>query len=114
MEYAPPTDQETELLFEKVIAELQSEFDYVPEEAKALVDEFRLNFASQRRIDGSPMFEVEWMHHQGAHSLALYVQYYVKLQMKLDDSAFLNWRREHYAERSEHWTGVLAARKSQQ
>lgn len=89
-----PTDEETNKLFDSVMARLVEDCDCSESEANALIHEYYHNFRDEeycRKIN-IPVQDDDFFFHEAAGGMALRIYYYLVLKGNPDPQNFLEWR----------------------
>jgi len=92
-----PTDDDTNHLFDKVVAILREHFGHSDAEAVRLVREYYRQFSDAAfcRELGIPVQNDDFFHHEAPGGMAWRIQYYLVLKGNPDPHAFIEWRATH-------------------
>ena len=104
MEPRLPTDDDTNQLFDDVVAELQAK--YRRNEAEAFVREYYEKFTSPDFCQsiGIPLQNDDFFHHESVGGMTLRVYYYLCLKGDPSPHSYIDWRAEFFRQRRhERW-----------
>jgi hypothetical protein len=94
MEPPLPTDEDTNLFFDKVIALLERDGSYSHDEACALTREYYEKFRDERYCQSIniPVQDDDFFFHEGYGGMARRIHYYLGLKGDPDPRKFIEWR----------------------
>ncbi|AWH89384.1 hypothetical protein HYN51_12990 [Limnobaculum parvum] len=89
-----PTDDDTNIFFDKVVFLLQDNFGYSEVMASNLVHEYYEFFRDAESCDSInvPVQDDDFFFHESARGMALRIYYYLVLKADPDPHAFMKWR----------------------
>jgi hypothetical protein len=94
MEPKLPTDEDTNLFFDDVVAKLETDIGFSHAKASALAREFYLSFTNEEYCKniGVGLHDDDLFFHEGVGGVALKIYYYLELQRDPDPVKFKEWR----------------------
>lgn len=97
MQLSESQDDDEIYLFERVVAHLQSRYQYSPDEAARLVNEYYSKFTDSAFCAkfGIPVQNADFFCHMEARAMTDRVHYYEGLGHLPDERAFVEWQRKN-------------------
>jgi hypothetical protein len=99
MQLSVSLDDDEIYLFERVVARLQSYYNYLPDDAVKLVNDYYKNFTNSVFCEkfNIPIQNIDFFCHMEATAMADRVHYYQGLNNIPNEKAFIEWQKKIWA-----------------
>ena len=95
-------------MFDRIVSNLQSLFDYSSQKAVELTSEYYLLFRDKSFCDsvGIGVQDEDYFAHEAPMGMALRIHYYLGLKGDFDPQKFLQWRKDFLIQRRRIESGL--------